>query len=423
MGRCLAYALIVGALCVAFLFALADVIAARALSAPETAASLRLLAVSMPLFSLSAVLGGYFSAVRRAWKNAVIAVLEQGTKIATVVFLFCVITPQNDAQSCFLVIFGTVASEAVSCLVGWLLYLFDLSGVQGKGRELPGVTRRMLSIVLPVSISSYIRSGLVTVEHMLIPGGLTRAGKNPAAALATYGVVQGMVFPVIFFPTSLLYAFTGLVIPEMTREKEQRNLAQIRRITEKVLHLTLLFAVLCGGLLFVFADGLGQALYKSASAGYYIRVFAPLIPVMYLDSATDALLKGLGEQVYTMKVNVLDALLSLVLVALLLPKIGIWGYVIVVYSSEAVNLGFSLHRLYRVTGTLPRMLRSVTLPLAAVVLMLPLGHPSLSGFLVLRCMLATFVYLLFLWLAECIGKEERELLKKTFGIQSRRKTV
>lgn len=415
LGKCILYAMIVGILCSLFLFSLADVLAGVALSAPKTASSLRLLAVSMPLFSLSSVLGGYFSAVRKAWKNAVGAVLEQGVKIATVMGLFVLITPKSDAQACLMVIAGTVVSQAISCLVSVVLYVFDLRSVKGEGKERPGLTARMFSIALPVAISSYIRSGLVTIEHMLIPSGLARAGKHPEAALATYGVVQGMVFPVIFFPTALLYAFTGLVIPEMTREKEQHNRAQIRRVTEKVLHLTLLFSVLCAGVLFVMADGLGMALYKNASAGYYIRVLAPLIPVMYLDSATDALLKGLGEQIYTMKVNVLDALLSLVLVMLLVPRVGIWGYIGVVYVSEAVNLAFSLARLHRVTSVLPCVGQSIALPCLGVLMMLPLGHSSLVGFLGLRCFLAVGVYFLFLWLSGGIGRDDRELLKKTFG--------
>ncbi len=413
LRRCIGYALILGLTAAAFLFSFSDFIALRLLSAPDTALSLRMLALPMPVFALSAALGGYFTAVRRAWKNAVTAVLEQGVKMLTVITLFTVIVPKNDAQACLLVILGTVVSELVSGLFGWILYLFDLSGIRENGKALPGVTHRMFSIALPVAISSYIRSALVTIEHMLIPRGLSRSGTDPALALATYGVVHGMAFPVIFFPTSLLYAFTGLVIPEMTWAKEKEGRAQIRRICEKVLHLTLLFAIGCGGLLFVFADCLGGALYKNGEAGYYIRVLAPLIPVMYLDSAVDALLKGLGEQVYTMKVNVADALFSLVMVALLIPQMGIWGYIIVVYISEIINLMFSLARLNRVTKVLPSVMRSVSLPLLGILLILPLGHSSLSGFLILRFFLGIGIYLLYLVLSGCFGKEEKELFRKT----------
>ena len=201
----------------------------------------------------------------------------------------------------------------------------------------------------------------------------------------------------------------------MTYAKEKNEKKQIGRVTEKALHLTLLFAIGCGGALFVFADCLGNAFYKNAEAGYYIRMMAPLVPVMYLDSATDALLKGLGEQVYTMKVNVADALFSLLMVMLLVPKMGIVGYILVVYVSEVVNLIFSLTRLRRITGVLPKLWRSVSLPILGVIFFLPLGHRSLSGFLLLRVLLGVFIYLLFLCLSGSLGGQERELLSKTIA--------
>lgn len=414
---CIGYALLFGVLALLCLWTFADFIASKLLSAPDASLCLRLLAICMPIFSLTAALGGYFTAVRRAWKNAVSAVLEQAVKIVVVILLFSHVSPKSSAGACLLVIFSMVCAEVVSGAVTLLLYLLDLATQRGEGKGEEGVLRRLFAVAFPVALSSYIRSALVTIEHILIPRGLGKAG-NPEGALATYGVVQGMAFPVIFFPTALLYAFTGLVIPEMTYAKEKREKKQIGRMTEKVLHLTLLFAIGCGGALFVFADCLGMAFYKNAEAGYYIRMMAPLIPVMYLDSATDALLKGMGEQVYTMKVNVADALFSLVMVTLLVPKMGIAGYILVVYVSEAVNLGFSLYRLYRMTDVLPRLLRSVSLPVLGVILFLPLGHPALVGFLALRMILGVFIYFLFLILSGCIGKDEKELWHKTIAKSS-----
>lgn len=413
---CTGYALILGLAASVFLLLLSEWIAATLLMVPEVASSLRVLSFAMPIFSLTAVIGGYFTAVGRAWKNALGAICEQAVKMAAVLLLFSLFRTESDAASCFLVIAATVAAELLSGLFTYLLYRPDRTRSFGTGgrKSLSFGAGKMFSIALPVAFSSYIRSALVTFEHMLIPRGLTRAGAGTGKALATYGVVQGMAFPVIFFPTSLLYAFTGLVIPEMTVAQKNEERAQIRRICEKVMHFSLLFAFGCAGVLFVFADCLGASLYRNAEAGRYIRMMAPLIPVMYFDSSVDALLKGLGEHVYTMKVNVADALISLVLVALLVPKCGIGGYIFVVYLSECINVAFSLWRLYRVAGVLPSLLRSMTLPFLGILFFLPLGHPDLSGFLVLRFLLAIGMYLLFLCLCGCIGKEERQLFKKTF---------
>ena len=52
-----------------------------------------------------------------------------------------------------------------------------------------------------------------------------------------------------------------------------------------------------------------------------------------------------------MKVNILDAAMCALMVFILCPRIGIYGYVATIYVSEAVNASLSLARLCKKTGT------------------------------------------------------------------------
>ena len=66
---------------------------------------------------------------------------------------------------------------------------------------------------------------------------------------------------------------------------------------------------------------------------------------MYLDHVADSVLKGIGEQVYSMWINITDAMLSIALVWLLLPKLGIMGYAVCIIVMEAYNFALSSARL------------------------------------------------------------------------------
>ena len=101
---------------------------------------------------------------------------------------------------------------------------------------------------------------------------------------------------------------------------------------------------------------LGSVLYDNGEVSYFIKMLAPLIPIMYMDTATDAMLKGLGEQVYSMNVNIIDALISVCCVAILVPKFGIHGYLITIYITEILNASLSITRLLRVSTYRPRLL-------------------------------------------------------------------
>ena len=148
--------------------------------------------------------------------------------------------------------------------------------------------------------------------------------------------------------------------------KQQKD--RISSIMHRAFWLSLLFSIGVAGLIYCYSGELGYLFYKSRQAAYYIRLLAPLIPVMYIDSATDAMLKGLGEQVYSMKINIVDASLSVLLVWILLPIFGIYGYVITIYVTELLNAALSIVRLLNVGHLRPRILSWIFAPLFCIVL-------------------------------------------------------
>ena len=225
------------------------------------------------------------------------------------------------------------------------------------------VRKALLGIALPIAFSAYARSGLVSLEHMLIPVGLGKSGLDQAAALAAYGLVYSMALPIVLFPSALISSFSGLLIPELTECETRKNTRQIRYVCERVSHLALLFSVGAAGIMTCFSGELGQILYPNTDAARYIRLLAPLIPVMYVDTTVDAMLKGLGEQVYCMKVNICDALLSVLLVFFLLPRMGIMGCVVTIYVTEFANASLSAVRLIRKSGMLLHPVKWICKPL------------------------------------------------------------
>ena len=352
LKRCLIYALSCGIFaCLLLLFG-AEIVASNWLGDSRCTNSLRLLAISLPFISASNVLHGYFTAVRRVSKSAATQIFEQLFKMSVTVCLLLYIVPDGIEYSCMALVGGGALAEIMSFLMAMILYLFDrrrekVSAISDeKGRKL---TRELFSITVPVAAAAYVRSGLSTLEHILIPRGLRKNPITSETALATYGVLCGMVMPVVLFPTALLYSFTGLLIPEFAGE---RNEARIRRMIKRSLRLTLIFSLCCAAFMTVFSHELGMAIYDSRDAGEYIRIMAPLIPFMYLDHAVDSILKGLGEQLYCMKVNILDAAMCTLLVYLLCPIIGIYGYIVTIYIAETVNMSLSLARLIKVGGFL-----------------------------------------------------------------------
>ena len=141
-------------------------------------------------------------------------------------------------------------------------------------------------------------------------------------------------------------------MPELTAVQVQHDGKAIRRTAGELLRLSVLFSLGVGALLFFCADPLGMLIYGSRDAGHYIRILAPLVPFMYTDMSVDGCLKGLGQQVWSMGINIVDALLGLLLTWKLLPRYALAAYIGIIYATELLNFGLSAGRLWKVTRTL-----------------------------------------------------------------------
>ena len=108
----------------ALLYLLSPVIGTYWLGDAQTAASLQVLALSLPFLSLSTTMNGYFVGVRRAYLGAVTGVLGQAAKIAVTVLLLRSGTAYGVAPTMALVL-GNVLSEILCFLLSLVLFLPD----------------------------------------------------------------------------------------------------------------------------------------------------------------------------------------------------------------------------------------------------------------------------------------------------------
>ena len=416
-NACFAYALIFGALSSFVLFFGADLIGTVLLKDARTVRSLRILALSLLPIALSSVMNGYFTAVRRVYKNALTGVLSQAIRMVLTAALLLYVFPREIENACVAMVVGSAASEIFSAVLLGILFLFEQRRYRGNA---PVRTmkhwRELCGISLPLALSAYTRSGLLSLQHLMIPIGLTAFFGDRSTALSSFGTLHGVVFPLVLFPSAIISSFAGLLVPEIAERRVRNAAPQIGHIVRTVFRVTLLFSVGVAGILLCFSSEISTRLDRSAEAAYYIRVLAPLIPVMYLDTAVDAMLKGHGEQVYCMQVNILDSFLSLVLVVLLLPRFGISGYLFTVYLTEILNATLSITRLLSVTNLRPPLLRGILLPLLAVIGATTctrlLGYVGLlGGFgglsdITLHVLLAVLLYFVLLFMLGALRKEE-----------------
>ena len=347
--RCLIYGFVFGCAAMLILYFGAKPIGFLWIGDARTVKSLRIIAFTMPMISLSSVLNGYFIASGQAGKTAAVQVIEQLTGVGSVMLLLRQTPPGELELCCAAISRGNLLADAVSLLLVGSLYLLDRRR-RRSGKAEKRLTVRMLRIAVPLAFSAYARTSLTTLENLLVPRKLRAAGFSADKALGGYGIITGMVFPVIGFPSCLLSAVAELTVPELTAAQVRNDAVRIRRITARLLRLTLVFSLAAAAVLFLGADVLGRLIYHSAEAGRYIRIFSLLVPIMYMDIVTDGCLKGLGQMLWSMGYNVTEACIGVLLVITVLPRRALGGYIFVLFFCEIFNFTLSITRLQKVSG-------------------------------------------------------------------------
>ena len=367
LGTAIVYAVCFGSAAALFLYFGAGVISDRFLCDIRTVKSIKLLSASMLPIAWSSVFNGYFNAVRRVYKSAVASVFEQFVKMSACVFLFGILLPKGTEGACLAIIAGGVCAECSSAAFAGIMALIDTKiHMKGKASKTPvkfsSSLKELSAVSVPVAASTYIRSALLTLEHMLIPRALKQNGLSHTAALESYGMLGSMVLPLVLYPAALTGAFASLLVPELARAKAGGDMEHVRRAANKAILVTFAFSAGVAGIMISYSGALGRVIYGSVEAGKYIRLLAPIIPIMYLDTVIDSILKGLGYQVYTMTVNIVDAAFSVVGVIILIPKFGLLGYVILICVSEIINASASFYKLTQIVNVNCDVIRIVFLP-------------------------------------------------------------
>ena len=234
--------------------------------------------------------------------------------------------------------------------------------------------------------------------------------------MAAYGTIHAMVFPILMFPAAILYSLSDLLVPELARCNAAGRTERIRGLCERCLRLTVLFACAVSALQLLLAEPLGLLIYKSREAGRYLRLFAPMVLILYPDAIVDAMCKGLGKQVSCVRNNTLTSILDVALLYFLLPRLGLNGYLFTFAATHTVNFFLSLKLLMDASGcgAQPRFPLKAALSLllaSAAVLALPQALGDLPRIL---CAAAVFLllYLPALYLTDALTPEDRRWLRR-----------
>lgn len=356
----------------------------------------------VPIASIGGLIRGYFQGVARIEETAWSQIIEQFFRILFITWLLpIIIVPEASAKNAAYAMGITLIAEMLS--VSYLLWKYRQ---QKKIQQLPKQHKRypmepLLSIALPASGSRLFGTFTWFLEPIIFIRALAVSGVTAIAATSLYGIISGVLIPLLLFPSFIPYALSVVLIPAVSSAAATSN---IRKLQERI-HLSLRLSALTGTfaavVFFLHGEALAIKLFHVENGAEYMSLLAPVFFFYYIQSPLYAILQALGEAKAGMMNSVYGGIAKLGVMFVLASQPGLQETGAILAIGFGVLITSFLHiatlRRNRTTTTgftmfaMPYTMFIVSC--AARPLFIPVGNFSLYGEI-----LITMGFLLFLLL-------------------------
>ncbi len=403
LKRAIQISLIIAFASVSILFLGADFIGKTVLGDIRTIPALKILPLSLPFIAVTSCIRGYFIARRKITPNALSQIFEQAVRI---VIIFVLITKFGDrglSACCFAVILGDAAAEILSCVCLYLQFLCDkrnLNALSGRDYPKKSIVKQILHISVPITSGRYLNSLLRTAENILVPKNLAKFPHSSSNALSQFGMIKGMALPLLFFPSAILNAVSTLLIPEISEAVALKKSYIVKSACERIFKITSLVGLLFGAVFLVAGGEIGLLIYKDRDVGFLLKALSPIVPLMYLDSICDGILKGLDQQSFTFRTAISDSVIRIILISIVLQKMGLTGFIFIMYFSNLLTCFLNVGRLIKISKVKINYIKTVVIPAVIALtvslfirfLLLQIKGLSVLWYTLLFCLFSCTIY-------------------------------
>ena len=183
----------------------------------------RILLIGLCFSCLYAVVRGYFWGNKEFLTPSILEISEETVMvIAGILLLKSVPSPALGAE------------KAAWAVVISYLFSFTASAVcffvkGGKLAKPKKTLKPLFNATLPITSVRASGSLVTSAVAVLLPAMLIRAGLDETEAVKLFGIVSGMVFPVLFTPSTLIGSLSLVLVPELSEDYYRKNYERLKK--------------------------------------------------------------------------------------------------------------------------------------------------------------------------------------------------
>lgn len=309
------------------LYAQADWIALYVLRDARCANLLRILVLSIPCGACHSCISGYYYGLKKTGVPAFSQLLEQSVRVASVYLIYKVSLQAGRPLNPEAAVAGMVLGEAASMLFSFF-FISSEHPVDARPERfsLKLWAGRLFRMAAPVTANRVCLNLLGSAEAILIPLTLRQYGLSSEMALSVYGTLTGMAMSFILFPSVLTNAVSVMLLPAVSESQTLGQQDHLRLTIRRTVSSCLILGAACTVFFLLTGKFLGRFFFHSELAGDFLITLSFICPFLYLNGTLHSILNGLGKTSASFTDNLIGIMVRIFFILLLIPSIGIEGY-------------------------------------------------------------------------------------------------
>ncbi len=351
------FSVLIGIITMAVTLTFTDFIVTKFLKEDELYTPLKIISLSFPFMAVGSCIRGYFLGLQQPETPSKSQVIEQITRIGFIMFFVYT----QGKLTINIAILGITIAEIISCIYVVLKYFSyhkktDFKSYS-KNTKSNIVINSIIVSTIPLTLNRVTHSLLHTVENLLINNSLVLYGFSKDDALAEFGKITGLTFPLVYFPTTIILSISISLLASISSLKAKNNYYKINDLLKKVFTFSLVLGVYFASVFTIFSKEFGIILYNT-DISLYLFFFGIISPLIYLQMIFGGILNGLGKQLTLFINSTVSSLIIIFGIYTLVPKMGIIGFLVAFVISvilanifnfnkikKEINLSFSILKL------------------------------------------------------------------------------
>lgn len=296
----------------------------------------------LPASAIHGCIYGFYLGKQDSKLPAISVLVEQLARVSSVYIITVICHANHISFDYKIAVAGTAIGEITSvCLcIFWFLShekisikkLTDSAYIHDADRNLLSSQKNcFLSSVLfraiPISLNQLLVSLLSSIQSILVPLCLIQYGCSRTEALSQYGLMLGLVMPLLVFPGAFIQSASQMLVPNISQANAQNKTKKMTHTAKLTIRFSILFGLVFTLIFLFFGTLIGTYILQNESCSIYIMKLAFLCPFLYATTTLSGILYGLDCSSLILKFNLIASAIKILLTVLLIPRIGIDGFI------------------------------------------------------------------------------------------------